>query len=160
MGKNFVGIGIVLHKLVRGRNLILGGVHIPFHLGLEGHSDADILIHSIIDAILGATNEGDIGTIFGVDRPEYLNANSLTLLKFVWDKLKKDYEIINIDTVIVAEKPRLTPYLIEMKSNISKILDILPSQVSIKSTTAKGLGDIGRSKAMRSHAIASLEQRK
>ena len=159
MGRNLVGLGIDIHKLKRGRNLILGGVHIPFDLGLEGHSDADILCHAIIDAILGATNEGDIGVIYGIDRPEYKDADSLTLLQMVWKKLKKEYSIINIDSVIMAEKPKLTPFIHEMKYNISKVLGIKIEQVSVKSTTAKGLGEIGRLKAMQAQAIVSMTKK-
>lgn len=159
MSVNLVGLGIDIHRLKRGRNLILGGVHIPFSLGLDGHSDADILCHAIIDALLGAADEGDIGMLFGVDLPEYKDASSLALLQHVGNKLKKEYKIINIDSVIMAEKPRLSPYILEMKENIAKMLSIKPEQVSIKSTTAKGLGDIGKSKAMQCQAIANILKR-
>ena len=159
MKNNLVGLGIDIHKLKRGRSLILGGVHIPFDLGLDGHSDADILCHSIIDAILGATNEGDIGVIFGIDHPEYKDACSLTLLEIVWKKLKKEYSITNIDSVIIAEKPHLSQYIPEMKYNIATVLGIKVEQVSVKATTAKGLGDIGRQKAMQAHAIVSITKR-
>ena len=159
MSDVLVGLGIDIHRLKRARNLILGGVHIPFHLGLEGHSDADILCHSIIDAILGATGEGDIGIIFGVGLPEQKDASSLALLQYTWKKLKKDYRIINTDSVIIAEKPKLSPFIIEMKENIAKILSIKPEQVSIKSTTAKGIGDIGRLKAMQCQSIVSITRK-
>lgn len=151
-----VGIGYDIHKLVKGRKLILGGVHIPFSLGLDGHSDADCLTHSIIDALLGAANEGDIGTRFGVNKPENKDISSLTLLNKVWIRLKKNYKIINIDTIIVAEKPKLSKYLSNMKENIAKILKIKKSQISIKSTTSKGLGEIGKVKAIASYAIVNL----
>jgi 2-C-methyl-D-erythritol 2,4-cyclodiphosphate synthase len=154
-----VGIGYDIHRLVKGRNLILGGVHIPFSLGLDGHSDADCLTHSIIDALLGATNKGDIGKIFGVDKLETKGISSLILLKKVWDDLRKDYRIINIDTVIVAEKPRLLGYLCDMKKNIAKVLSIKESEISIKSTTSKGLGEIGRIKAIASYAIVNLAKK-
>jgi 2-C-methyl-D-erythritol 2,4-cyclodiphosphate synthase len=156
MSTNLVGLGIDIHKLKHGRNLILGGVHIPFSLGLDGHSDADILCHAIIDALLGAADEGDIGTLFGVDLPEYKDASSLALLQHVGNKLKKEYRIINIDSVIIAEKPKLSPYIMDMKENIAKMLSIKPEQVSIKSTTAKGLGDIGKLRAMQCQAIVNL----
>lgn len=159
MSRNLVGLGIDIHKLRRGRNLILGGVHVPFDLGLEGHSDADILCHAIIDAILGATNEGDIGVIFGIDHPEYKDAASLTLLQLVWKKLKKEYAIVNIDSVIIAEKPKLMHYIPEMKYNIATVLGIDVEKVSVKATTAKGLGDIGRLKAMQAQAIVSIIKR-
>ncbi|MFH1075142.1 MAG: 2-C-methyl-D-erythritol 2,4-cyclodiphosphate synthase [Candidatus Firestonebacteria bacterium] len=160
MSTNLVGLGIDIHKLKHGRNLILGGVHIPFSLGLDGHSDADILCHAIIDALLGAANGGDIGTLFGVDLPEYKNASSLALLQHVGKKLKKDYKIVNIDSVITAEKPRLSPYILEMKENIAKMLSIEPEQISIKFTTAKGLGDIGSQKAMQAQAIVNLTRKR
>ncbi|MFH1823693.1 MAG: 2-C-methyl-D-erythritol 2,4-cyclodiphosphate synthase [Candidatus Firestonebacteria bacterium] len=157
MSNTRVGIGYDIHRLVKGRKLILGGVHIPFPLGLDGHSDADCLTHSIIDALLGATNKGDIGKIFGIDKPETKGISSLILLKKVWDNLKKDYKIINIDTVIVAEKPKLSEYLPKMKENIAKILKIKKSQISIKSTTSKGLGEIGKSKAIASFTVIGTD---
>jgi 2-C-methyl-D-erythritol 2,4-cyclodiphosphate synthase len=159
MSKQLVGLGIDIHRLRHGRNLILGGVHVPFYLGLEGHSDADILCHSIIDALLGAANEGDIGVIFGVEHPEYKDASSLTLLEIVWKRLKKEYSIINIDSVIIAEKPELMPYIPEMKYNIATVLKLDVEQVSVKATTAKGLGDIGHLKAMQAHAVVSMTKR-
>jgi len=159
LATNLVGLGTDIHRLKRGRPLILGGVHIPFALGLDGHSDADVLCHSIIDALLGAANEGDIGIMFGVDLPEYKDASSLALLREIGKKLKKDYKIVNIDTVITAEKPKLSPYIMDMKENIAKMLAIKPGQVSIKSTTAKGLGDIGQQKAMQSQAIVNIVKR-
>ena len=156
MSTNLVGLGIDIHKLKHGRALILGGVHIPFDLGLDGHSDADILCHAIIDALLGAANEGDIGVIFGVDRPENKDISSLVLLQHVGNKLKKDYKIVNIDTVIMAEQPKLSQYIGEMKENIAKMLSIEPEQISIKATTAKGLGDIGALRAMQCQAIVNI----
>ncbi len=160
MSKNLVGLGIDIHRLKRGRNLILGGVHIPFYLGLDGHSDADILCHSIIDALLGASNEGDIGVIFGVDHPEYKDASSLTLLELVWKKLKKEYTLVNIDSVIMAEKPHLSQYISDMKYNIATVLKIKAEQVSVKATTAKALGEIGHLKAMQAQAVVSLERKR
>ena len=160
MPKTLIGLGYDIHRLKRKRNLIIGGVHIPYEMGLEGHSDGDCLTHSIIDALLGATNMGDIGRIFGVDRPETKGISSLTLLLRVWKMLKKDYKIVNIDTVIIAEKPRLSGYIFEIKENIVKVLDIDESQVSIKSTTAKKLGSIGMGRAIASQAIVNLITKK
>lgn len=156
MSTNLVGLGIDIHKLKHGRRLVLGGVHIPFPFGLDGHSDADILCHAIIDALLGAVNKGDIGHIFGVDLPEYKDASSLTLLQYVGNILEKEYKIVNIDTVIIAEKPKLSQYIGEMKGNIAKILSIEPEQVSVKATTAEGLGDIGKGRAMQCQAIVNI----
>ena len=137
--KNRIGIGYDIHKYRAGRNLILGGVHIPFRLGLDGHSDADCLTHSIIDAFLGATSNGDIGDMFGIDEPETEGISSLYLLERVWKELKTEYSIVNLDTVIIAEKPRLSEYIMEMESNLAKVLKIKEDQLSIKTTTAKKL---------------------
>ena len=159
MNKTRIGIWYDIHKLVIRRNLILGGIHIPFHLGLLGHSDGDCLTHSIIDALLGASNEGDIGKFFGIDKPETKDISSLTLLQKVWHVLKKDYKIVNIDTIIIAEKPRLSQYITDMKKNIAKVLGIKEEQVSIKTTTSKGIGSIGKSQAMASQVIVNLEKK-
>lgn len=156
MIKNLVGIGYDIHKLKKGRRLILGGVRIPFPLGLDGHSDADCLTHSIIDALAGAANKGDIGTLFGSNRPEYKDVSSLILLGRVWNILKKNYRIGNIDTIIVAEKPKLSHYVLDMKKNIAEVLKINEALVSIKATTAKGIGDIGTSKAVVSYAVVNI----
>ena len=160
MQKTLIGLGYDIHKLARKRNLIVGGVHIPYEFGLEGHSDGDCLTHSIIDALLGATNTGDIGRVFGVDKPETKNISSLTLLLKAWNMLKKDYRIVNIDTVIMAEKPRISPFIFDMKNNIAKVLEIDETQISIKSTSAKRLGEIGMSKAIACQAIANLITKK
>ena len=159
MKQQRIGLGYDIHPFERGKQLTLGGVKIPFHMGLEGHSDGDCLSHSIIDALLGAAAAGDIGNMFGVDRPEYKNAVSLALLEKAWDTLKKTYRIANIDTVIICQEPKLGGYVQMMKKNIAAALGIKESSVSVKSTTAKKLGEIGRVKAISSRAIVLLTKK-
>jgi 2-C-methyl-D-erythritol 2,4-cyclodiphosphate synthase len=153
---NLFGIGFDIHKLKKGRKLVLGGVNIPFAKGLDGHSDADCLTHSIIDALLGAMNCGDIGKVFGVDRPETKDISSILLLKKTASITGKKYKINNIDAVVIAEKPKLSPYISVMKKNIAKAVNVNVKKVSIKSTTAKGLGAIGKGRAIASQAIACI----
>ncbi len=153
-----VGIGYDIHKLVKKRPLIIGGVKIPFNKGLDGHSDADVLTHSIIDAILGASSLGDIGTIFGVDRPEYKNISSLILLKkTVLMISKKKLSINNVDSTIIAQAPVFKDFIKEIKKTLTKILNIKLSQINVKATTAKGLGSIGKKQAIATLTIASLK---
>ncbi len=156
MNQQRIGLGYDIHPFEKGRLLTLGGVKIPFRMGLEGHSDGDCLCHSIIDALLGAAAAGDIGKLFGVDRPEYRNAVSLHLLTKAWNTLKKKYRIANIDTVIICQEPKLGGYVQMMKKNIASALGIKESAVSVKSTTAKKLGEIGKVKAIASRAIVLL----
>ncbi len=153
------GIGYDIHPLVPDRKLILGGVNIPFHLGLEGHSDGDVLTHAIIDAILGGLNCGDMGRIFGIDDPKYIGISSLILLSEVAQLLKeKEFVVHYIDATIVAQQPYLTEYIAEMEEHISKTLQIQSAYVSIKSTTAKGLDAIGRSEGIACYTIATLSR--
>jgi 2-C-methyl-D-erythritol 2,4-cyclodiphosphate synthase len=152
-----VGIGYDIHPLAKGRALILGGVQIPYELGLLGDSDADVLVHAIIDAILGATGEGDIGRVFGVGVPRLKGISSLSLLDEVRGMLEhKGLRIGNVDAVVIAERPRLSPYLEEMKRNIERTLRLEGSSVNIKATTAKGLGIIGRGKGICVQAIVCV----
>lgn len=152
-----VGIGVDIHKLVKGRKLILGGVEIPYEKGLEGDSDADVLSHSIIDALLGGIGAGDIGSVFGVGKPELMGISSITLLERVYEIFKdKNFIINNIDASIIAQEPRLTPYIHQMKKNIAQAVNIEEEDINIKATTAKGLGIIGASEAIASLAIASV----
>jgi len=148
------GIGFDMHPFVKGRPLILGGIKIPFGLGLEGHSDGDALVHSICDALLGSCAKRDIGYHFpGIKK--YKNISSLLILKKVRHMLK-EYKIINIDVTVIAQKPRLSLLINTMRKKIAGVLGIAVSGVSIKSTTAKGLGAIGNSEAIASIAIASV----
>jgi 2-C-methyl-D-erythritol 2,4-cyclodiphosphate synthase len=152
-----VGIGYDIHELVRGRRLVLGGVEIPYELGLDGDSDADIVIHAVIDALLGAISAGDIGTQFGVGKPELMGISSTVLLTRTVELLdNKGVKVNNVDVSIVAEAPRLNKYIMQMRQNISRILKIEISNVSIKATTAKGLGVIGVRQAMAAYAIVSV----
>lgn len=152
-----VGHGFDMHPLKEGRKLVLGGVIISFPKGLDGHSDADVLIHSIIDALLGAVGEGDIGQRFGVEDPKYLGISSLSLLREVSDLIGSNgFRIENLDATLVAQEPRLAPYLGLMEENIAKVLGVDPGRVNVKATTAKGMGLIGAGEGIACHAIACL----
>ncbi len=153
-----IGFGYDVHRLVKNRKLILGGVEIPFDKGLLGYSDADVLVHSIIDALLGAANLGDIGEHFPNNKEEYAGISSLTLLKNVSDLLKeKGYRVINIDTTIVAERPYIKKYIPTMKKNIASILQIKEEDVSIKATTEEGLGISGNEQGIGAYAIVLIK---
>jgi len=154
-----VGIGYDAHRFVEKRKLILGGVEIPFEKGLLGHSDADVLIHAIIDAILGAMGENDIGRLFPDTDMKYKDISSIILLKEVSKLLEnKSMSIINIDTTIVAQKPKISPYTDEMKTNIAKALNIEKTQVNIKGKTTEGLGFEGREEGVSAYAIVLLHE--
>lgn len=152
-----VGIGYDIHRLAEGRDLILGGVKIPFEKGLLGDSDADVLIHAVIDALLGAAGFGDIGRVLGVGTPEVMGISSIVLLERSFKMLtEKSFRINNIDATIIAQAPRLAPYIDQIKKNIAKVLDISENQVNIKATTPQGLGPIGQEEAIAAYAILSL----
>jgi len=152
-----VGIGFDVHKLVNDRELIMGGVKIPYEKGLEGHSDADVLVHAIMDAILGAIGEKDIGHQFPDNDMKYKNISSLILLKAVADKVReKGYNINNIDSIIVAQKPKFAGFIDEMKQNISISLNIDISCVNIKATTTEYLGFTGRGEGIGAYGIVSV----
>ncbi len=149
-----IGIGYDVHKFAQGRKLILGGVEIPFELGLEGHSDADVLTHSICDAILGAIGEPDIGTKFPDSSPEYKGISSLILFKETLTLCKsKGFEIANLDTVLVCEKPKIGKYISKIKERLACIAEISKDRVGIKATTSEGLGFTGRVEGIASHAV-------
>jgi 2-C-methyl-D-erythritol 2,4-cyclodiphosphate synthase len=152
-----VGIGYDVHPLVENRNLILGGVLIPFQKGLDGHSDADVLVHAVIDALLGAAGMGDIGRLFPDTDDRYKGVSSLVLLRHVAQVLKKAmFEVENIDATIVAQKPRIAPYIEKMKENIALELGIQTDRINIKATTTEGMGFIGAGDGMAAYAIALL----
>ncbi len=154
------GIGYDVHRLVEGRKLILGGVHIPYEYGLEGHSDADVLVHAIMDAILGALGKGDIGIHFPDSEPRYKDADSIKLLIKVMNMAKKDgYRVNNLDSIIVAQRPRLSPYIPEMRKNIADALRIDEERVNIKATTTEGLGFEGKGEGISAFAIVTLVQK-
>ncbi len=155
-----IGTGFDIHRLVEGRPLILGGVTIPFEKGLLGHSDGDVIIHAICDAILGALAMGDIGLMFPDTSPETKDIYSLRMLEAVAENAKKGYTISNIDCSCICEKPRLSGYRDAMIEKISNAAGISKSQVSIKFRTHEGLGEIGSSKAIAAQAVALIEERK
>jgi 2-C-methyl-D-erythritol 2,4-cyclodiphosphate synthase len=152
-----IGMGYDVHKLVEGRALILGGVEIPHTLGLLGHSDADVLLHAIMDALLGAASLGDIGKHFPDTDPQYEGISSLKLLEHVGKLLEeKGYVIDNIDATVIAQKPKLRPYIDEMERNIARTLGISVEQVNVKATTEEGLGFTGEELGISAQAICLL----
>jgi len=154
-----VGLGYDVHKLVEGRDLILGGVNIPYEKGLLGHSDADVLVHAIMDALLGAVALGDIGTHFPDTDPAYKGADSLKLLEHVGKILDEHlYVIENIDATIIAQRPKMAPHIPEMRENVSRVLGIEVDQVNIKATTEEGLGFTGSGEGISSQAICAIEK--
>lgn len=152
-----MGIGFDVHELVENRNLVLGGVEIPHEKGLLGHSDADVLIHAIMDAMLGACALGDIGKHFPDTDNQYKNISSLLLLKNVQQLIKeKGYSINNIDTVIMAQQPKIAPYIEKIQNNIATILEMNKNNISIKATTTEGLGFVGREEGIAAQAVVTL----
>lgn len=152
-----IGMGYDVHKLVEERDLIIGGVKIPFEKGLLGHSDADVLLHAISDSLLGAAALGDIGKHFPDTDEKYKGADSLKLLKHVGDLLKeKGYSIGNIDATVIAQKPKMAPHIEKMRENISTTLNISLEQINIKATTEEGLGFTGEMKGISAQSIALL----
>jgi 2-C-methyl-D-erythritol 2,4-cyclodiphosphate synthase len=152
-----IGFGYDVHPLVEGRSLILGGLEIPHDLGLMGHSDADVLTHAIMDATLGALAMGDIGRHFPDGDPAYKDMESLLMLKRVMEWVRQGgFRVNNVDTTIVAQKPKLAPHILTMKERLSEILDIEPDRINIKATTTEGLGFCGRQEGMEAHAVVSL----
>jgi 2-C-methyl-D-erythritol 4-phosphate cytidylyltransferase/2-C-methyl-D-erythritol 2,4-cyclodiphosphate synthase len=150
-----VGIGCDSHPLVSGRRLILGGVDIPYGKGLSGWSDADVAIHAIIDALCGAANLGDIGTLFPPQKSEYKDISSLVLLSKTIKLLRaKRFRIINVDVTIIAQSPKLSPFIPEMRQRIGQALGIDSTRVTIKATTTNGLGFIGREEGIAAQSVA------
>lgn len=151
------GIGFDVHQLVKGRNLILGGEKIPHVKGLLGHSDADVLLHAIIDAMLGALALGDIGQHFPDTDPQYAGIQSLELLKNTHTLIQKqNYKIGNIDSIIIAQEPKLKPYIPAIRTNIAEALDLDQQLVSVKATTTESLGYVGRKEGIASQAVVCL----
>ena len=154
-----VGLGYDVHKLVEGRDLILGGVKIPYEKGLLGHSDADVLVHAIMDALLGAASMGDIGKHFPDTDPAYKGAYSLKLLEHVGKLLDENlYVIENIDATIIAQRPKMAPHIQTMRENIARVLGIEVDQINIKATTEEGLGFTGAGEGISSQAICAIEK--
>ena len=154
-----IGLGYDIHRLVEDRDLIIGGIKIPYEKGLLGHSDADVLIHAIIDALLGAANLADIGTLFPDTDPKYKDANSVILLKNVIELVKeKGYKINNIDSNIIAQAPKMMPHIPEMKTTLAKAMDIDIESISIKAKTKEKLDSVGEKLAIETNAIVLLEK--
>jgi len=154
-----IGIGFDSHPLISGRRLILGGVDIPYDKGLSGWSDADVASHAIIDALCGAANLGDIGTLFPSQEPEYKDISSLVLLSKTGELLKaKGLRVVNIDITIIAQSPRLSPFVPEMRKRLSQALDVDSTRLTIKATTTDGLGFIGREEGIAAQAVALIQK--
>lgn len=155
-----IGNGYDVHRLVEGRKLILGGVEIPHLKGVLGHSDGDVLVHAIMDALLGSLALGDIGQHFPDTSNEYKDMDSMILLERVFNLIKeKGYRVVNLDCVIVAQKPKLKPYLEEMRQKISKVLETQISNISVKATTEEKLGFTGNEEGIKSYCVVLLEKK-
>ena len=153
-----IGHGYDVHRLVEGRDLILGGVKIPYEKGLLGHSDADVLLHAVSDALLGAAGLGDIGRHFPDTDPQYKGADSLELLRQVYRKIsEKGYRVGNIDVTMIAQRPKLKDYIPQMQANIAAAVGTAPDRVNVKATTEEKLGFTGTGEGMSCHAVCLLE---
>jgi 2-C-methyl-D-erythritol 2,4-cyclodiphosphate synthase len=154
-----IGIGIDIHPLVAGRKLIIGGVEIPYDKGLDGHSDADVLLHAICDALLGAAALGDIGKHFPNTNPAFKDIDSQTLLKKVRQLLERqNYKPVNVDAMLLLEKPKIAPFIPQMRKNIARCLHLELDSVSIKATTSEGLGFVGKGEGATAHAVCIIEK--
>jgi len=156
-----IGQGFDVHQLTEGRPMIIGGIHIPHEKGLAGHSDADVLLHTITDACLGAIGEGDIGKHFPDTDPAFKDADSAKLLELVWELVKKrGYELVNADCTIIAQKPKMAPYIDQMKERIAEILETDIERINVKATTTEKLGFTGRGEGIASQAVVLLQKSK
>lgn len=154
-----IGHGYDVHRLTEGRALILGGVTIPYEKGLDGHSDADVLTHAVMDALLGAAALGDIGQLFPDNDDAFLNISSLLLLQRVAEKLTENgYQVVNVDATLIAQRPKVGPYRAEMRENLARVLGVAAEQVNVKATTEEHLGFTGEGLGMATHAVALLEK--
>ena len=155
-----IGQSIDIHQLVEGRKLILGGVEIPFELGLKGHSDADVLLHAIIESIIGAMGLGDIGKHFPDTDPKYKGISSMVLLQHTYEFMEQEgYEIGNIDSKIMCEEPKMAPYIITMRENVARVLHCDITQVNIKATRGEKLGFVGRKEGIVSQSVVLLNKK-
>ena len=153
-----IGHGYDVHRLTEGRRLVLGGVDIPWEKGLLGHSDADVLTHAVMDALLGAAGLGDIGTHFPDSDPAYAGADSLKLLEHVAKLLgERGFSIKNVDATVLAQKPKLAPHIPRMRENLARAMGVGPEQVNVKATTEEGLGFTGSGEGMAAHAVCLIE---
>lgn len=154
-----IGMGYDVHRLVENKDLIIGGVKIPFEKGLSGHSDADVLVHAVMDSLLGAAALGDIGKHFPDTDPQYKGISSISLLKHVGKLIKeRNYEIVNIDATIIAQSPKMAPHILSMRENIAKTLNIHVDQINVKATTEEGLGFTGKGEGISSQSICLLKE--
>lgn len=154
-----IGHGYDVHRLAEGRALILGGVRVPYEKGLDGHSDADVLLHAVMDALLGAAALGDIGALFPDTDEAYRGVSSVTLLREVGERLAAaGYGVVNIDATVLAQRPKLAPYRERMRENIALALGLDVSRVNVKATTEEGLGFTGSGEGMAAHAVAMVEK--
>jgi 2-C-methyl-D-erythritol 2,4-cyclodiphosphate synthase len=154
-----IGQGFDVHQLTENRPLIIGGITIPYELGLLGHSDADVLLHTVADACLGAIGEGDIGRHFPDTDPEFKDADSAKLLEHIWGIVKvKGYRLVNIDCTIIAQKPKMAPYIPEMRERIADLLEATVDQVNVKATTTEKLGFTGRGEGIASQVAVLLQK--
>lgn len=155
-----IGHGYDVHRLVTGRKLIVGGVDIPYELGLDGHSDADVLLHAVMDALLGAAAMGDIGGLFPDNDPKYKGIDSMLLLEEVVVRItEKGYRLGNLDVTMIAQKPKMKPYIPRMIDNLARALRAEPSRINVKATTEESLGFTGNLEGMSCHAVCLLEER-
>lgn len=153
-----IGHGYDVHRLVEGRKLILGGVDIPWERGLLGHSDADVLTHAVMDALLGAAGLGDIGKHFPDTDPAYAGADSLELLARVVELLgEKGFSVGNVDATVLAQRPKLAPHIPQMRDNLARVMGVSPDRVNVKATTEEGLGFTGSGEGMAAHAVCLLD---
>ncbi|WP_042453908.1 2-C-methyl-D-erythritol 2,4-cyclodiphosphate synthase [Neobacillus dielmonensis] len=154
-----IGQGFDVHQLTEGRPLIIGGITIPYEKGLLGHSDADVLLHTVADACLGAIGEGDIGRHFPDTDPAFKDADSAKLMEHVWELVKsKGYQLVNADCTIIAQKPKMAPYIEQMKQRIAELLEAAPEQINVKATTTEKLGFTGRGEGIASQVVLLLEK--
>ncbi|SFB24731.1 MULTISPECIES: 2-C-methyl-D-erythritol 2,4-cyclodiphosphate synthase [unclassified Bacillus (in: firmicutes)] len=155
-----IGQGFDVHQLTEGRPLIIGGITIPYEKGLLGHSDADVLLHTVADACLGAIGEGDIGRHFPDTDPNFKDADSAKLMEHVWGIVKeKGYELVNADCTIIAQMPKMAPYITQMQERIAELLEASPSQVNVKATTTEKLGFTGRGEGIASQVAVLLKKK-
>lgn len=154
-----IGHGYDVHKLVEGRDLIIGGVKIPYEKGLLGHSDADVLLHAVSDSLLGAAAMGDIGGMFPDNDPQFLGADSLVLLRSVFQKLRDNgYKVVNVDATVIAQKPKMKAYIPEMRMNIAAALSTDIDNISVKATTEEEMGFTGRGEGISAHSVCLIEK--
>ena len=153
-----IGHGYDVHRLVENRDLIIGGVKIDYEKGLLGHSDADVLLHAVSDSLLGAAALGDIGGMFPDNDPEFLDADCLVLLRKVYERLRENgYRVINVDATIIAQKPKMKPYIPEMRMNIAAALSLDTDSVSVKATTEEEMGFTGRGEGISAHCVCLID---